>query len=133
VSERSPRRACCVSYSQPGDPDNKGLELEEGQNPEDVLLYEDHCLEIQPPSLFFSGAVSAIPVPTGDPRIITLQISAYAGKESGANAFSEFSLHCVMSGAPRWGKTFLPRVGRWVTFAGDAVGTYTVNGVAQFV
>ena len=36
-----------------------------------------------------------------------------------------------MSGAPRWGKTFLPKVGRWVTFAGDAVGTYTVNGVVS--
>jgi hypothetical protein len=39
--------------SQPGDPDNKGLELEEQQNPEEVLLYEDHSLEVQYPSIVF--------------------------------------------------------------------------------
>jgi hypothetical protein len=36
------------------------------------------------PAMFFSGTVSAIPVPTRDHRIITLQISAYARKDSGA-------------------------------------------------
>ncbi|KAN0083859.1 hypothetical protein V8E54_002947 [Elaphomyces granulatus] len=26
----------------------------------------------------------------------------------GASIFSQFSIHCVLSGAPRWGNTFLP-------------------------
>ena len=36
-----------------------------------------------------------------------------------------------MSGAPRWGNTFLPKVGWRATLAGDAVGTFTVNGASD--
>ncbi|KAN0068044.1 hypothetical protein V8E54_013972 [Elaphomyces granulatus] len=41
-----------------------------------------------------------IPVPIGDTRIFTVEISA------GASIFSQFSIHCVLSGVPRWGNTF---------------------------
>ncbi|KAN0076182.1 hypothetical protein V8E54_006324 [Elaphomyces granulatus] len=45
-------------------------------------------------------AVSDIPVPIGDTRIFTMMISA------GASIFSQFSIHCVLSGVPRWGILF---------------------------
>ena len=95
-------------------PENEGV---------DFLLYEDHCLEV---GIVFSGMVSGIPVPTGDPRVITVDVCAYAGKDATRSIFNNFSVHCVLSGAPRWGKTFLPKVGRWTTITGDGVGTYSV-------
>ena len=38
----------------------------------------------------FSGTVSAIPVPTGDPRVITVDICAYDGKDATGSIFSNF-------------------------------------------
>jgi len=32
-----------------------------------------------------------------------------------------------MAGIPRWGNTFIPRVGRWTTVIGEIVGEYKVN------
>ena len=94
----------------------------------DFLLYEDHCLTVSCPGIVFSGTVSGIPVPTGDPRVITVDVCAYARKDATGSIFNNFSVHCVFSGAPRWGKTFLPKVGRRTTVTGDVVGTYSVNG-----
>jgi hypothetical protein len=120
-----------ASHRQPGDPDNKDAE-EMRAKPEykdfDFPLYEDHCLEVECPGVFFSGTVSGIPVPTGDPRVITVDICAYDGKDATGSIFSNFSVHCVLSGLPRWGKTYLPKVGRWTTITADAVGTFSVNG-----
>jgi hypothetical protein len=76
----------------------------------------------------FSGTVSGIPVPTGDPRVITVDVCAYDGKDAAGSIFADFSIHCVLSGPARWAKTFLPKVGRWTTITGDVVGTYSVNG-----
>jgi hypothetical protein len=55
----------------------------------------------------------AIPVPNGDYRIFTVQVSAYLRKEksSGLAMFSVFDMHCVFAGAARWGNTWVPRVG----------------------
>ncbi|KAN0079629.1 hypothetical protein V8E54_004843 [Elaphomyces granulatus] len=82
---------------QPGDPENKAVE-ELRAKPEykdfDFPLYEDSCLEVECPSVTFSGTVSAIPVPTGDPRDITVDISAYDGKDATESIFSNFSIHC---------------------------------------
>ncbi|KAN0066809.1 hypothetical protein V8E54_015098 [Elaphomyces granulatus] len=33
----------------------------------------------------------------------------------------------MLVGSARWGKGWLPRVGRWITIQGDVVGTYEVN------
>jgi hypothetical protein len=57
-----------------------------------------------------------------------VDVCAYAGKDATGSIFNNFSVHCILSGAPRWGKTFLPKVGRWTTITGDGVGTYSVNG-----
>ncbi|KAN0070136.1 hypothetical protein V8E54_011717 [Elaphomyces granulatus] len=116
---------------QPCDPDNKDVE-ELRAKPEykdfDFPLYEDSCLEVECPWVTFSGTVSAIPDPTGDPRVITVDICAYDGKDATGSIFSNFSIHCVLSGPARWRKTFLPKVGRRTTVTGDVVGTYSVNG-----
>ncbi|KAN0081052.1 hypothetical protein V8E54_004256 [Elaphomyces granulatus] len=53
--------------------------------------------------LDFCGPVSAIPVPNGDHRIFTVEVSAYLRKEksSGLAVFSVFNIHCVFAGAAR--------------------------------
>jgi hypothetical protein len=53
--------------SQHGDPDGKD--------------YAKNCLPLCNMRLDFSGSVSAIPVPNGDYRIFTMQMSAYLRKE----------------------------------------------------
>ena len=74
----------------------------------DVLVEEsrkkadnkDEDFLLPPSSSTRTTAVSDIPVPIGDTRIFTVEISA------GASIFSQFSIHCVLSGVPRWGNTF---------------------------
>jgi len=105
----------------PGDPDDK-LYVE--GDPESPPRYVDTCLEVDNPWVTFSGTVSAIPAPAGENRVFSVEISAYAGKEAGKNAFAKFVLQCVLAGSVRWGNAFLPWVGRWITVQGDVVGTY---------
>jgi hypothetical protein len=66
-------------------------------------------------------------VPTGENKIFSIDISAYLQKKGGVNVFSDFTVHCLMAGTPRWGNTFYPRVGQWVTVAGEVVGEYKYN------
>ena len=47
--------------------------------------------------------------------------------------FSDFTIHCIMAGTPRWGNTFVPRLGQWTTVSGEIVGEYNVNKVNRYV
>jgi hypothetical protein len=85
-------------------------------------IYSDLCLPLTNPQVSFCGMISAIPVPTGDNKVFSIDISAYLKKEGGENVFSNFTIHCLMAGIPRWGNTFVPRVGRWTTVTGEIVG-----------
>jgi hypothetical protein len=44
-----------------------------------------------------------------------------------AEKFTWNSTPTAFVGSARWGKVWLPRVGRWITIQGDVVGTYEVN------
>ncbi|KAN0073056.1 hypothetical protein V8E54_009170 [Elaphomyces granulatus] len=65
--------------------------------------YAKNCLPLCNMRLDFCGPVSAIPVPNGDYRIFTVEVSAYLRKEksSGLAVFSIFKIHCVFAGAAR--------------------------------
>ena len=65
--------------------------------------YAKNCLPLCNMRLDFCGPVSAIPVPNGNYRIFTVEVSAYLRKEksSGLAVFSVFNIHCVFAGAAR--------------------------------
>jgi hypothetical protein len=97
----------CLSCSQPSDPnqtDSEDGDEDKGRD-EPKKSYAQLCLL----------------------KVFSLDIHAYLKKEAGQNVFSDFTIHCVMAGTPRWGNTFIPRVGRWTTVSGEIVGEYKVN------
>lgn len=78
------------------------------------------CLPLANPQVSFCGPISAIPVPTGENKIFSIDIHAYLKKEAGQNVFSDFR-------NPPLGKHIRPRLGRWTTVSGEVVGEYKVN------
>lgn len=74
--------------------------------------------------LCLSGTVIGVPVPTGENRVFTVEVSAFLRKEKGTNLFSDFKIHCVMAGKVRWGNAFVPRLGRGVMVLGEVIGWY---------
>ncbi|KAN0067910.1 hypothetical protein V8E54_013838 [Elaphomyces granulatus] len=103
---------------QPGDPNDTDGDEDEGREDEPRRSYAQLCPPLANPQVSFCGPVSAIPVPTGENKIFSLDIHAYLKKEAGT---------------PRWGNTFVPRLGQWTTVSGEIVGEYKVNKVNRYV
>jgi hypothetical protein len=109
----------CLSCSQPGDPNDTDSDEDKGED-ESRRSYAQLCLPLANPQVSFCGPISAIPFTAGENKIFSIDIHAYLKKEAGQNVFSDFTIHCIMAGTPRWGNTFVPRLGRWTTVIIDA-------------
>ena len=109
----------CLSYSQPGDPNDTDGDEDKGED-ESRRSYAQLCLPLANPQVSFCGPISVIPVPTGENKIFSIDIHAYLKKEAGQNVFSDFR-------NPPLGKHIRPRLGRWTTVSGEVVGEYKVN------
>ncbi|KAB8226809.1 uncharacterized protein BDW43DRAFT_317452 [Aspergillus alliaceus] len=76
------------------------------------------------PRLSVVGMVVGHHTDSAGQRMFILKVMSYAGRENGTSIYNTFHIACAIPGTPRWARTRLPTVGRFIQVSCRFIGFY---------